>query len=65
MLHKVLLVDDHPLFRVGLRQILEESSNIVVIAEVDTPERLYNVSLIMRLILLSQIYLSKTTVVYP
>ena len=39
MLHKVLLVDDHPLFRVGLRQILENSSDVVVIAEVDTPEK--------------------------
>ena len=39
MLHKVLLVDDHPLFRVGLRQILEESSGVTVIAEVDTLEK--------------------------
>ena len=39
MLHKVLLVDDHPLFRVGLRQILEASADVTVIAEVDTPEK--------------------------
>ena len=37
MTHKVLLVDDHPLFRIGLRQILERDSDVTVVAEVDTP----------------------------
>ena len=39
MPHKVLLVDDHPLFRIGLRQILERDSDVKVVAEVDTPEK--------------------------
>ena len=39
MPHKVLLVDDHPLFRIGLRQILERNSAVKVVAEVDSPEK--------------------------
>lgn len=39
MPHKVLLVDDHPLFRIGLRQILERNSDVKVVAEVDSPEK--------------------------
>lgn len=39
MPYKVLLVDDHPLFRVGLRQILEMNSDITVVSEVDSPEQ--------------------------
>ena len=39
MPYKVLLVDDHPLFRVGLRQILEMNSDITVVSEVDSPEK--------------------------
>lgn len=39
MTHKVLLVDDHPLFRIGLRQILERDSDVTVVAEVDTLEK--------------------------
>ena len=39
MPHKVLLVDDHPLFRIGLRQILERNSEVKVVAEVDSPEK--------------------------
>ena len=38
MSYKVLLVDDHPLFRVGLKQILELDSSITVVSEVDSPE---------------------------
>lgn len=39
MAHKVLLVDDHPLFRVGLRQILERNSEVTVVAEADTLDK--------------------------
>ena len=39
MPYKVLLVDDHPLFRVGLRQILEMNSDIIVISDVESPEK--------------------------
>ena len=32
---KVLIADDHPIFRAGLRQVVEGDRNITVVAEAD------------------------------
>jgi two-component system nitrate/nitrite response regulator NarL len=33
---RVILVDDHPMVRRGIRRVLEKTSNILVVGEVDT-----------------------------
>nr|WP_297785144.1 response regulator transcription factor [uncultured Allomuricauda sp.] len=39
---KVLIADNHPIVRLGIRQVLESSSEIEVIADVSTTEELFN-----------------------
>ena len=39
---KVLIADNHPIVRLGIRQVLESSSDIEVIADVSTTEELFN-----------------------
>ena len=38
---KVLIADNHPIVRLGIRQVLETSSDIEVIADVSTTEELF------------------------
>lgn len=38
---KVLIADNHPIVRLGIRQVLESSSDIEVIADVSTTEELF------------------------
>ncbi|MGN7515070.1 MAG: response regulator [Allomuricauda sp.] len=40
---KVLIADNHPIVRLGIRQVLESSSEIEVIADVSTTEELFNI----------------------
>ncbi|MBA4746171.1 MAG: response regulator transcription factor [Muricauda sp.] len=39
---KVLIADNHPIVRLGIRQVLESSSDIEVIADVSTTKELFN-----------------------
>ncbi|WP_318309715.1 response regulator transcription factor [Flagellimonas crocea] len=39
---KVLIADNHPIVRLGIRQVLESSSEIEVIGDVSTTEELFN-----------------------
>ncbi len=39
---KVLIADNHPIVRLGIRQVLESSSEIEVIADVSTTKELFN-----------------------
>lgn len=39
---KVLIADNHPIVRLGIRQVLESSSDIEVISDVSTTEELFN-----------------------
>ena len=39
---KVLIADNHPVVRLGIKKVLESSSDIEVIADVSTTEELFN-----------------------
>lgn len=39
MTHKIMLVDDHPLFRMGLKLLLEKEENFSIVVESDSPEK--------------------------
>lgn len=39
MTHKIMLVDDHPLFRMGLKLLLEKEETFSVVVESDSPSK--------------------------